>query len=226
MQIKVNLKIFLFLIIFIITRQIKIYAILMLFALIHELGHLIMGIIIGFKPESISIIPTGFTIRFKAESENYNRKIKKANILALKQIIIALAGPITNFLIIISTIIYYKITQNSELFSLPLEMIIYSNILILIFNLIPICPLDGGRILKEAIHIFLGLYQSYVITNRISKIVIVLLTAISSIAILKYKNIAILIIIIYLWFLFLKENKNTNNKIKIWNTYNSICSRN
>ena len=70
MQIKINLKIFLFLIIFIITGQIKIYALLMLFAFIHELGHIAMGIILGFKPESISIIPTGFSVQFKAEIEN------------------------------------------------------------------------------------------------------------------------------------------------------------
>lgn len=222
MQIKINLKIFLFLLIFIITRQIKIYAILMLFALIHELGHLIMGMIVGFKPESISIIPTGFTIKFKAEPQNYNRKVKKANILVLKKIIIALAGPITNIVIIILTAIYYKTTQNIKILNLPLEMIIYSNTLILIFNLIPLYPLDGGRILRGTIHIFSGLYQSYIVTNKIEKIVIILLTAISSVAILKYKNIAILLIIIYLWFLFIKENKNINNKIKIWNTYNSL----
>lgn len=77
MQIKINLKIFLFFIIFIITKQIKIYAIIMLFALIHELGHLAMGIVLGFKPESISIIPTGFSIKFKADSTNYNTEIKK-----------------------------------------------------------------------------------------------------------------------------------------------------
>ncbi len=222
MQIKVNLKIFLFLLIFIITRQIKIYALLMLFALIHELGHLIMGIILGFKPESISIIPTGFSIKFKAEPKNYNKKVKNANILAVKQIIIALAGPLTNLIIIILTIIYHEITNNIEILNLPLDMIIYSNILIFVFNLIPIYPLDGGRILKEFVHIFLGLYQSYVVTNKIAKVVIIFLTAISSIAVLEYKNIAILIIITYLWLLFIKENKDTNNKIKIWNTYNSI----
>ncbi len=65
MQIKINLKVFLFLLIFLITRQIKIYALLMCLALIHELGHVMAGIILGFKPESISIIPTGFSVKFK-----------------------------------------------------------------------------------------------------------------------------------------------------------------
>ena len=60
MQIKIDLKIFLFLLIFVITRQIKIYAILMLFALIHELGHLVTGLILGLKIEEISVIQVGF----------------------------------------------------------------------------------------------------------------------------------------------------------------------
>ena len=108
MQIKIDLKIFLFLLIFVITRQIKIYAILMLFALIHELGHLVTGLILGLKIEEISVVPVGFSIRFKTESKDYNKKIKKANLLSLKKMVIAIAGPITNLIIIGIVAIYYK----------------------------------------------------------------------------------------------------------------------
>ena len=216
MQIKINLKIFLFLLIFLITKQIKIYALLMCLALIHELGHVLAGIILGFKPESISIIPTGFSVKFKTDCKNYNKKIKNGNMLAVKKIIIALAGPIVNLIIMIIGIVYYKITQNPELAGISIELLTYSNLLIFIFNMLPIYPLDGGRILKEIVHINYGLYPSYVITNKIANIVVVLLTAISSIAILKYKNIAILIIIAYLWMLTINENRKYNMKLKIW----------
>ena len=153
MQIKVNLKVFLFLTIFIITKQIKIYAILMLFALVHELGHVIMGIILGFKIEAISIIPTGFTVKFKAECKNYNIQIKNGNLLSVKKILIALAGPLVNIFIVIATLTYYKFTQSLYIVHIPTDLVIYSNILIFIFNLVPIYPLDGGRILKETVHI-------------------------------------------------------------------------
>lgn len=219
MQIKINFKIFLFLIVFIITRQIKIYAILMLFALIHELGHLIMGIVLGFKPESISIIPTGFTIKFKTNCKNYNLKIKNGNLLSIKKVIIALAGPITNVIIVLLSILYYNLTKNTQILNLPIDLIIYSNILICLFNLIPIYPLDGGRILNEIIHIFGGLYKSYLITNKISNIVVIILTVIASIAVLIYQNIAILIIIGYLWLLVINENKKFNSKMAIWQTF-------
>lgn len=216
MQIKINLKIFLFLIIFIITKQIKIYAMLMLFALIHELGHLIMGMILGFRPESISIIPTGFSIKFKAKCEYYNTKIKRGNLLSIKKIMIVCAGPLTNIILIIVGIIYYNLSGNPEILNIPLDLFMYSNILIFIFNLIPIYPLDGGRILKEIVHIYKGLYDSYKVTNKVSNIVIIILTAISSLAILIYKNIAILFIVTYLWILVINENKNFNMKMKIW----------
>ncbi len=42
MSIKIDLKIFLFVILFWLTSQIELYAVLMIFALIHELGHLVI----------------------------------------------------------------------------------------------------------------------------------------------------------------------------------------
>lgn len=222
MQVKINLKVFLFLLIFLITRQIKIYALLMLLALIHELGHVIAGIILGFKPESISIIPTGFSVKFKSDCKNYNKKIKNGNMLALKKGIIAFAGPLVNLIIMAISIIYYKITGISEIANISIELLMYSNLLIFIFNMLSIYPLDGGRILKEIVHIKYGLYTAYVITNKISNIVVIILTVCASFAVLEHKNIAILVIIIYLWILVINENKKYNLKLKIWESLKFI----
>ena len=49
MSIKIDLKIFLFLFLFLLTSQIEIYIILMIFAILHEIGHLIAGLILKFK---------------------------------------------------------------------------------------------------------------------------------------------------------------------------------
>lgn len=77
MSIKIDLKIFLFAILFFLTKQIELYAILMIFALVHELGHLICGLILGLKPSSIKINPFGFQILFKEYIDDINIKIKK-----------------------------------------------------------------------------------------------------------------------------------------------------
>lgn len=215
MRIRINLKIFLFVLIFILTKQIKIYGILMLFAFIHELGHMIVGILLGFKPEKLEIMPYGVSVGFNVKCEDYNKKIKKGNMLAIKKLIIALAGPLTNFII---TIIF--LMANINFFGIERELVIYSNILIGIFNLIPIYPLDGGRTIKNILHIIVGLQNSYEYTNQISKITVCLLTGICSIAILYIKNVAILLILAYLWYLVIVENRKYNRKKEILNNFN------
>lgn len=205
MNIKINLKIFLFAIIFYFTKQIHIYALLMLFAFCHEMGHLLCGIFMGLKPKSLKIMPMGLSIEFEIYSKNIKDKLQT------KKIWIALAGPITNIMIMIITMILGK-----NIVSTLYQEIIYSNLLIAIFNLLPIYPLDGGRILKEVIHIIKGRKRAIELTNYISNISMVLLTFVSSIAIYYYKNLAILFIIVYLWCMIFIENKRYNLKKRIY----------
>ena len=213
MQIKVDLKVFLFFLIFLVTRNIKIYSILMLFSLIHELGHLVIGVFLGFKTEKMTILPYGLKISFQTKSIDFNKKLKKGNILSIKKIFLALGGPITNVIcIIITLILNEKIYIEQSL----CENIIYANILIAVFNMLPIYPLDGGRVVKEITHIFLGLRNSYKYTQLISEISLYIITALSSILILYYKNIAIFIIVVYLWYIVYKNKKEIANKEKIY----------
>lgn len=217
MKIRLHLKIFIFIAIFILTRQIEIYGVLMLFAVFHELGHMLAGIMLGFKPNSIEIMPFGLSISFQSKAENYNKKVKKGTLLTIKKIIIAVSGPLTNALFIL----FFSIFPFSFL-GFSYELVLYANILIAIFNLIPIYPLDGGRIMHGIFHIFCGKKEAYEYTNKISNIAIVLLTAISSIAILYLRNIAIVFILVYLWYLVITENKKYQNKKKLYEKMKKI----
>ena len=107
------------------------------------------------------------------------------------------------------------------MFGIQKEFLIYSNILIGIFNLIPIYPLDGGRILKNILHIATGLENTYSYTNFISKLSIVILTMFASIIIFYVQNISILFIIGYLWYLVITENKLYNQRIRIYEIINA-----
>ena len=225
MQIKVDLKVFLFFCIFLITKNIKIYSILMLFSLIHELGHLICGIFLGFKPEKMTILPYGLKISFNIKVNDFNKRIKNANILSVKKIVLALAGPITNLVCIIVTIFIKKYLRFDNYLY---ENIMYANILIAIFNMLPIYPLDGGRIVRELSHIFLGLRNSYKCTLIISEICLYIITAISSVLILYYKNIAIFIIVVYLWYIVYKNKKEIKLKEKVYKSidkYKNLCNK-
>lgn len=204
MTVKLNLNIFLFVLLFLVTNQLEIYALVMIFALLHELAHLVTGMIMGLKPETLKIMPLGFCIEFKTNIEDYNKKILKSNMLSVKKIIIAFAGPFVNLIIALLGIVY-KIDSN----------IIYANLLIFLFNMLPIYPLDGGRILKNILKMFFSNRKANDYTNIISNILVIVLTMISSILILIYKNIAILVFIATLWAILIKENKKyfTYNKI-------------
>ncbi len=96
MHIKIDLKIFLFALIFLLMKKIEMYALIMVFALIHELGHIIMAIILKYKIENIEIVPYGIKMKFKVNYDDYNKKIGKGSLISLKKILIGVAGPFFN----------------------------------------------------------------------------------------------------------------------------------
>lgn len=195
MKIRVNLQIFIFAIIFYLTKQIRIYSIIMLFALLHEIGHLLAGVLLGLKVKSINIMPFGISINFEDYSDKY----------IIKKIIIAIAGPLVNLIIVI-----LGICNDWD------KDIIYSNVLIGLFNLIPLYPLDGGRILKYIVQLVTSPKEAEIITHKLSNVLIIILTLIASIGILALKNIGIVLILAYLWILVIQENKKYKLKMKIF----------
>ena len=136
-------------------------------------------------------MPFGFKITFE-EIGSYKRN-------TIKKFIIAISGPLANLCIMFLAII---LNLHSN--------IIYANLIIVIFNLIPIYPLDGGRILKVILREKNNFQQTSYIINKISNITIILLTAITSIIILYINNIAIVIVLGYLWYITIRENKKYN----------------
>lgn len=197
-QISINIEIFLFIIFFIITKQIDIYAIFIISTLIHEVSHALIGIFLGLKLRKFCIMPFGFKITFE-ETGSYKKN-------AIKKFILAASGPFTNLCIMVIAIIF-KLHSN----------IVYANLIIAIFNLIPIYPLDGGRLLKTILRGKKNPQQTNYIINKISNITIIILTAVTSILILYIKNIIIIFVLAYLWYIVIKENKKYNLIKRVYN---------
>lgn len=127
MKAKVDLKIFFILLLYTLTQKVEIFTITFIFIILHEIGHIVSGILLGLKINKLQLNIAGISLEFK----NYGKERK------INNIIIDLAGPLIN---LISAIIGIFI---------KLEIIIYVNAMLFIINMLPIYPLDGGRILKN-----------------------------------------------------------------------------
>lgn len=210
MKVRIDLKILIFLALFYITNQIEIYLIIMFFCVIHEIGHIVAGIILKMKPEKLEIMPCGISISFKSNPDDLNFKIKNGNLLELKKMIVAISGPIVSLILAI----LYTYFEPSHI---TRQDAVYSNILILLFNLIPLYPLDGGRIIKSILHINIGNKKSQIAMNIISNVTMTTLTVASSIAVLYLKNISIFLICIFLWIITIQENRKFRNNMRMYN---------
>lgn len=208
MKIRIDLKIIIFLILFYLTNQIEIYLTILFFCIIHELGHLFTGLALKLKPENIEIMPYGLSVKLKTNPKDVNKKIGKGNILEVKKIIIALAGPIVSLAL---SIIFLYIDP----IFITKQDAVYSNILILLFNLIPLYPLDGGRIIKGILHIKYGNKFSKKFVYIMSNMIMIILSFIFSIAVFYFQNIAYFLICILLWIITLEENKKYRNYMKL-----------
>ena len=220
MKFKINLKIFFVIFLFVLLKKIEVYILFMIFVIIHEMFHLLTGIILRYKIKTIKLEVIGMSMEFyekekkirtnlnckNIQSKSKSHKTKKLNFVKfkesnkdnIKKIIILFMGPISNLIIAFVFAI------------LEMPVLVYINIIIVIFNLLPISPLDGGQILNRILRIIFGNKEAYTITNSLNTIIMSVITAISSILILYLKNISIVIILIFMWYLVFKENQKYN----------------
>ena len=153
------------------------------------MSHLTVAILIGAVPKKISVNPFGVSLElYSYEKIDFWGRIFFFSI-----------GPFTNFII---AIISFFLKFN--------DLIIYTNLAILCFNVLPILPLDGGKILKEILNKFIGNNRSIEYTLLVSKIFLCIFTYLYSIFIILIKNVYILLLILYLWYLYLQEEKKYN----------------
>jgi stage IV sporulation protein FB len=123
--------------------------------LIHELGHAAAAALLGVRVVSIQLLPFGGV----AEVED------RGCLPAWKDIIIALAGPLQNGLMILALLFlesFYWVNNDFAAYA------IHSNVIIALFNLLPVLPLDGGKIVQALLSLRLPYHLTLLWTLRTS----------------------------------------------------------
>lgn len=148
---KINFKIHPFFlltaIIILFTGYFKNFIYITTIIIVHEIGHISLAYFFKWKIEKIVLLPFGGITIF---NEHLNRKITE-------EFLILLAGPI--FQIVFVNII--NIFLKSSLF--------YEyHLILLIFNLIPIIPLDGSKLINLLTDYFFSYKKSLIINIIIS----------------------------------------------------------
>ena len=111
---------------------------------LHEFGHAMMARRYGIKTRDIILLPIGGVARLEKLPTN-----------PIQEMWVALAGPAVNVVIASALFVYLRVTASLEpLQTLTittgpfLERILAVNIFMLVFNMIPAFPMDGGRVLR------------------------------------------------------------------------------
>ena len=116
-----------------VTGQIFIFVICTLTAVVHELGHSFVSANLGYRLNKITLMPFGAVVVGSIDGLSFKDQTK-----------IALAGPIINLLISLFFIATWWIYPNLYAYT---DVVVYANLSMALVNLLPIYPLDGGRVM-------------------------------------------------------------------------------
>lgn len=150
------------------------------FIIAHELGHITTALISGARIYCFKILPIGVTAT-----------IDDSGCSKITKIFIYLTGPCINIIFALTIYILYA----CHFISIDLFSGVYINIWLAFFNLLPILPLDGGKIVLEALSDYSGLFR----TSKYMNILTILLS----------------LVIIFLGLIILKETRYNTSLILI-----------
>lgn len=130
---------------------------------LHEFGHILMGRRFGIKTPDVILSPIGGIA-------NMDRMPDKP----MQELLVAIAGPLVNVVIALLLIAVSGISSGSlsyaQFNSLPLAgQLVLVNVTLVLFNLVPAFPMDGGRVLRALLAMRMGPARATAIAARIGQ---------------------------------------------------------
>lgn len=161
--------------------------------IIHEMGHYILAVILNIKVKEIEIFLIGGVTKLESD---LNTKI-------YKEIIVLLAGPLFQILFLL---IIYVLHRSGLVSYIVFNKVLKINITLLKINLLPIVPLDGGRLINNILDVIFSYKTSFYITIIISLITSPLLFIIVN-------KLVALVLFIFIIINIIDEIKGINKKL-------------
>jgi Zn-dependent protease/CBS domain-containing protein len=135
------------------VRGLVLVALILASVVVHELGHAWAGMRKGVKPQAVILLPIG---GIPLADETVPPASPEKTDIFKRDVSIALAGPLVNLVIaVISGIVVLAYFPQAQLWTKPfvhsnhlLRSLVWVNLYLGVFNLLPAYPLDGGRILR------------------------------------------------------------------------------
>ena len=133
---KIGISFFLLLILCFIFQQFKLLINYFFALALHELAHLLVAISRGYKLKLIQIDMFGLSIDLDADLSDKD------------SFAVNIAGPMCNLFLCLLCLAMYSLFPTSHL---VLSEFCFTNLALALFNLLPIYPLDGGKLFRSMI---------------------------------------------------------------------------
>jgi Zn-dependent protease len=138
--------------------------------LLHELGHSVAAIRYGIPVRDITLLPIGGVARLERMPEK-----------PLQELVVALAGPAVNIVLaLVSLPLVLALGDSLSLGLAPqagvlglLTFLFSANLYLAAFNLLPAFPMDGGRVFRALLGIFLDFQRSTAVAVRVGRVLAV-----------------------------------------------------
>lgn len=168
---------------------------LLLFAsvLLHEAGHVLAARSLGIRVYEVELLPYGGVARM----EELSKLGGKA------EAVVSAAGPVVSLLL---ALVFKSFSGSTDIFAAAYRY----NLIISVFNLIPVLPLDGGKIARNILVFFIGYRQATRILSSAGKAAALLMAGINLYGFASgSKSAAIFIAAVFIYLGTVREEKNS-----------------